>query len=118
MEWPEFEPKQCGSRAFHVTVTVGKAKATGRINREGGEDRATRERTRGEGDGEHWWVHVAGPLSDDGGVQPGGQRGKRPLRSLWERVGYSEEDTPGVWVSHSTLIHWSKRKSDHQKLKK
>lgn len=35
MESPDFEPTQCGSRAFHVTDTVGKDKEMGHINREG-----------------------------------------------------------------------------------
>lgn len=75
MEWPEFEPKQCGSRAFHVTETMGKDKEIGHINREGwGGQSNLGEDLRGGRWGALVGPSVVGPLlgSDGGGVQPGG----------------------------------------------
>lgn len=75
MEWPEFEPKQCGSRAFHVTETMGKDKEMGHINREGwGGQSNLGEDLRGGRWGALVGPSVVGPLlgSDGGGVQPRG----------------------------------------------
>lgn len=71
MESPDFEPKQCGSRAFHVTDTVGKDKEMGHINREGwgGQSNQGEDPRRGRR-GALVGPSVMGPLlRSDGGSQ-------------------------------------------------